>query len=285
MIPTCLVIGGSDNTGGAGIQADIKTLTVFGVNAMSAVTSVTAQSPDGVLSLHHTSSKLVSSQIKAVLNNFTIAAIKTGMLGTYENTLTVIEALRDAAKRKIPIIVDPVMFSTSGKPLLEQRAMLPFIENVLGLSTLVTPNIQETLHIAESMQIADKDEVLLMFEKPDQYTSLIKKFNERLNTTIIFKGGDFYKKGNTVNSFDQSQVLDFFLMNDDLVIHRKERIKSKSTHGTGCTFASSIAAGIAKGKNLKEAIKQAEQFIHKAISNPLWQNKSYTPVNQLWNYS
>lgn len=272
MIQTGLVIGGSDNTGGAGIQADIKTFTLFGVNAMTAVTSVTAQDSSGVISSHHVPSSLLKDQIYGVLDHYSISVVKTGMLGSLENTQIVGEALEQIAPKGIPLIIDPVIISTSGKSLIEKKAIQVLIEKIISIGTLATPNITETILLSEYMGIGNKKSILKVFEKPLENEEFLFKLKKALNTSLLLKGGDLEKP----------IIRDILIHEDKIKIYEKESIKAKATHGTGCTFASAIAAKLALNDTLWSAIEKAQDFISGAIANPIWKEHEYGPVNQLW---
>jgi hydroxymethylpyrimidine/phosphomethylpyrimidine kinase len=242
--PRILVVAGSDSGGGAGIQADIKTITMLGGFAMTAVTALTAQNTLGVEDVLLVEPRFVALQMKVVLSDLGADAIKTGMLGS----AGVIEAVADVCESSaagVPLIVDPVMVAKGGARLLDKGAHDALVLRLLPLASLVTPNVPEAevltgLSITSSRDLERAADALLGLGP----------------SAVLMKGG--HLPGDTVVDL---------LRTADGAEHRFEgpRILSRSTHGTGCTLASGIAAGIAEGLTLQGSVERARQFVVQAI--------------------
>jgi len=253
-----LTIGGSDSSGGAGIQADIKTISAFGVYAASAVTAVTVQNSVRIDHVHHLPPAIVTAQIRAVLEDIGGDAVKTGMLGTpdvVERVATELSSLPEL----VPVVVDPVMVSTNGVRLLEEDALHAFKKNLLLLAHILTPNILEaealTGHMIETvqdMEIAAKQ---------------LLDFGPR---AILVKGGHL----------PHGQVCDVFATPSGTKIYSGSRLNSRHTHGTGCTLASALAACLARGMLLGDAVVAARKFVFKAIESAPALGKGCGPLNQ-----
>lgn len=240
---TILIIAGSDSGGGAGIQADIKTAQAFGVFATTAITALTAQNTVGVQEVLATPAEFVKAQIESVLSDIGADAIKTGMLANAE----IISAVADSlANINSPLIVDPVMVSTSGDKLLEENAIELMQTKLFPLATLVTPNIPEAEILAD-MKIENESDMLAAANK-------ILSFGCK---AMLIKGGHMHgdKLVNLLVTKSGSWKFDY------------ARIHTNSTHGTGCTLASAIASEVAKGTELKDAVKIAGDYVHNAIMN------------------
>ncbi|WP_443944719.1 bifunctional hydroxymethylpyrimidine kinase/phosphomethylpyrimidine kinase [Pedobacter sp. AW1-32] len=240
-----LTIAGSDSGGGAGIQADLKTFSALGCFGTSAITAITAQNTLGVQSVHSVPPEMISDQIKAVLDDLKPAAIKIGMINRPEVTNIIRAQL--LTYPGVPVILDPVMISTSGHRLIEPETVQLLIQNLFPLVALVTPNIDEAEILAD-MEINDVDDMVLAGEK---IVGLGAK-------AVLLKGG--HLSGPIVS---------------DILIQEKKQptilksawIETKNLHGTGCTLSSAIAAEMAKGHELLEAVKRAKKYIASAIQN------------------
>ncbi len=252
-----LTIAGSDSGGGAGIQADLKTFTAFGVFGMSAITALTAQNTIGVQSIFEVSPKFVYEQIKSIMTDIGTDAAKTGMLSNEAIVKTVSNAVEEF---HIPnLVVDPVMVAKSGDPLLAESARQAVKEQLLPLAKVITPNIFEA-------------EALLDVE--------IKNLNDMKEASFdLIKSGCEYVvlKGGHLNI--NSKALDVIYNGKDFQLLESPRFETKNTHGTGCTFASAIAAGLANGSPPIEAIKMAKQFITKAIEQSISLGGGHGPTN------
>jgi len=228
--PRILAIAGSDSSGGAGIQADIKTITMLGGYAMTAITAVTAQNTTGVRAVEALAPAMVGAQIDACLEDIGVDAVKIGMLGSAEIAHAVAERLEALS---VPIVFDPVMVATSGSVLANAETVAAF-EQLMALSSLTTPNVPEleALGGAEAMQAR--------------------------GVTYLAKGGDA-----------EGDVVEDRLVHpgEEAVIWRSPRIHTRHTHGTGCTLSSAIATLLAKGMALPDAIADAREFVRSALHN------------------
>jgi hydroxymethylpyrimidine/phosphomethylpyrimidine kinase len=250
-----LTIAGSDSGGGAGIQADLKAITLLGGYGMSVLTALTAQNTVGVQAIHEVPARFVETQIDSVLSDIGADAIKTGMLANAEIVEVVARKIRQYGVRKV--VVDPVMVAKSGDSLLREDAQAALINRLLPLSLVVTPNLPEA-------------SVLTGFK----VTSLegMKKAAHRIHELgakhVVVKGG--HLKGMAID-----------LLYDGRRFHEIEskRIETKNTHGTGCTFASAIATLLARGERVPEAVRKAKTFITLAIQSGLPLGKGTGPTN------
>ncbi len=244
--PRVLVIAGSDSGGGAGIQADIKTLTRFGVYAATAITAVTVQSTLGVSAIHEIPANIITGQIKAVLDDIGADVIKIGMVGGEDVIAAVAEAVKDFAG---PIILDPVMVATSGDTLLPPSALTALKEKLLPLASIVTPNVPEA-ELLTGLEINNADDLVSAGE-----------------AILAMGAGAAGMKGGHLGSDKEKDGLlsDVLVMADRSAAYKKPRFDTRSTHGTGCTFASALAAGMANGQGVKSAFRDAQAFVHSAI--------------------
>jgi hydroxymethylpyrimidine/phosphomethylpyrimidine kinase len=255
--PRLLVIAGSDSSGGAGLQADIKTACAFGVYAMTAVTAVTVQDTKSVRAIHPIPSAIVRDQILAALSDIGADAIKIGMLGSAVLVKAVADVLERKA-RKIPIVLDPVMISTSGRRLLAANAVAALKSRLLPLAALVTPNIPEAQALA-GMRGTYRDEA------------------ERAGRTLIALGARaaLIKGGHSTRAtFD-----DVLVWERGVEIYAFPRIKTRHTHGTGCTLSTAIACGLAQGMSLPLAVGRAREFVQAAIMTAPGLGRGRGPLN------
>jgi len=240
-VPTALTIAGSDSGGGAGIQADLKTFSAFRVFGTSAITALTAQNSLGVHGVLNVAPEFVARQIDAVLSDIGAHAIKIGML----STAPIIEAVaaRLRAHEGRPIVLDPVMIAKSGDPLLEPAARAALIAEMLPLATVVTPNLHEAAALAGMSVESEAD----MAEVARQILALGPR-------AVLVKGGHL-----------KDAATD--LLWDGHTLHRFEapRLDSPHTHGTGCTLSAAIAAGLAHGRSLVDAVGDAKRYVTAAI--------------------
>lgn len=240
-----LTIAGSDSSGGAGIQADLKTFAAHGTFGMSVITAVTAQNTCGVTKVQDIDCEIVQAQIEAVFDDIRVDAVKIGMVSKPE----IIETIADSLLKYKPeiIVVDPVMISKSGYPLLAPEACETLIKKLLPLATLLTPNLPETEAIT-GMKVKNKADMLLAAEK---IIALGVK-------AVLVKGGHLEDQADDL-LFDGKQEIWF----------SGKRIATKNTHGTGCTLSSSLAANLAKGMNLADAVAASKQYVTEAIAHSL----------------
>ena len=239
-----LTIAGSDSCGGAGIQADIKSFSANGVYGMSVITAVTAQNSTGVYGIQDISPEIIKSQIKVLFDDIHIDAVKIGMVSKIESIKAIAEALKEV--NNLPqIVLDPVMVSKSGFKLLSEDAKDTLIEQLFPLSTLITPNLPEAEEIlnVKIKTLEDMKEAALKLK------NLGPKY-------ILIKGGHL-----------EGDATDILFDGKDFTYFKQERINTKNTHGTGCTLSSAIAANLAKGFSIDEAVKVAKVYITNAIEN------------------
>lgn len=252
---TALTIAGSDSSGGAGIQADIKTMTMNGVYAMSAITALTAQNTVGVTGIFDTTPEFLQMQIDAVFTDIFPDAVKVGMVSSRK----LIEVIADRLKfyKAKNIVVDPVMVATSGSKLISDDAVITLKEKLFPLATILTPNIPEAQVLA-GMKIEDKEGMILA----------AKKISEMYNCAVLCKGGH---KLNDAN--------DLLYQKDGYVWFEGKRINNPNTHGTGCTLSSAIASNLAKGYDLETSVKYAKDYISGALSDMLDLGAGSGPMN------
>ncbi|OOF82097.1 bifunctional hydroxymethylpyrimidine kinase/phosphomethylpyrimidine kinase [Rodentibacter caecimuris] len=263
-IPQVLTIAGSDSGGGAGIQADLKTFQMQGVFGTSVVTAVTAQNTQGVFDIHTIPLKTIRSQLQAVKNDFNIASVKIGMLGTPEIIECVAESLQERPFGNL--VLDPVMIAKGGAPLLQPQAVSALIEHLLPLADVITPNLPETEALT-GMTICDEMSI-------QKAAKSLQKLGAR---NVIIKGG------HSLNS-QSEQCQDWVLLADGgYFVLESPRFYTPHTHGTGCTFSACLTAELAKGKPLQSAVKIAKDFITAAISHPLNIGHGHGPTNH-WAY-
>jgi hydroxymethylpyrimidine/phosphomethylpyrimidine kinase len=253
-----LSIAGSDSGGGAGIQADIKTVTALGGYAMTAITAVTVQDSTGVHGFHPVPPLIVAEQIRIVLADLGADAIKTGMLVSAGCVEAVADALE--AYAHLPLVVDSVMIATGGMALLDDAGIDAMKTRLFPLAALITPNAPEAARLAG-----------IMIETADDLTSAAILLRQAGARAVLVKGG--HLAGETVTD----------VLVDDAGVHRfsAPRIESASTHGTGCTLASAIATGLAQGLPLQDAIVRARGFVREAIRTGLPFGHGTGPLNHL----
>lgn len=244
-IPIALTIAGSDSGGGAGIQADLKTFAALGVHGTSAITCLTAQNPKQVIAIQAATPELVRQQIEAVFAELPPKAVKTGMLFSEEIIQVVVKFF--GSKKRPPLIVDPVMVSTSGALLLKKSAVEMLKQELLPLATLVTPNLDEAQ--------------LLLNEKLSSVEDLrraAKMIHKQFGCAALLKGGHLSP---------MREAVDIFYDGKTELLLSAPFVKGISTHGTGCTYSAAITALLARGHSLPVAAEKAKQFITDAVSN------------------
>jgi hydroxymethylpyrimidine/phosphomethylpyrimidine kinase len=260
-IPKALTIAGSDSGGGAGVQADLKTMTSLGVYGMSAIASITVQNTVGVFGVYDLPPQVVYDQIKVVVEDIGVDSAKTGML----SNAGIVEAVAKAVKDfKIPnLVVDTVMRSKSGDPLLKVADEQALKEKIIPLAVLITPNIPE----AESL-IGFKIKSLEDVEKA------CKKLYLDGANAVLLKGG--HGEGD--------KVIDVFYDGSRFEYLISERINTKNTHGTGCTLSAAISSYLAKGYSLLDAVKNAKDYVYNAIKHSLDIGHGHGPLNHMWQF-
>ena len=252
---TALTIAGSDSSGGAGIQADLKTMTLNGVFAMSAVTALTAQNTCGVIDIMEVSPQFLNEQLDCVFTDIRPDAVKIGMVSSG----ALIETIADSLKRHRAerIVVDPVMAATSGARLINEEAIATLKEKLLPLAMLITPNIPEAQILSE-MQIRHEEDMV----------KAAKHIQQRYSCNVLIKGGHQINDAN-----------DYLQTADHGQWFYGKRIDNPNTHGTGCTLSSAIAANLAKGFALEEAIQRAKDYISGALNAMLDLGKGSGPMD------
>jgi hydroxymethylpyrimidine/phosphomethylpyrimidine kinase len=246
-VPVVLTIAGSDNSGGAGLQADLKTFTTLGVYGTSAVTCVVAEHPGRVLNITPLPPQRVADQIRLVLEAFPVAAIKTGMLHSAEIIAAVSKAIMPALKKSVPLVIDPVMVASTGRPLMKGEA-LRALRKFMALATVVTPN---------------RDEAALLWGGKIEDLATLEE--AALALARDFAGPDVLAKGGHLRS---GQAVDILASPAGRVQRfSARRIPGIDPHGTGCTYSAAIAAGLARGFSVPEAVAAGKRFIARAIRN------------------
>lgn len=239
-----LTIAGSDSSGGAGIQADLKTFSGLGVYGASVITAVTAQNTRGVQGIETLSPTFAARQITSVLVDLDVAGIKTGMLATREIVLAVADALAPIADR-VPIVVDPVMIATSGDALLAPGAIDAYRSALLPIAALITPNL------AEAARLTGRPPAVSLDQMADQGSALIAAGAR----AVLVKGG--HAEG--------ADAIDVFVVQGYVRTYSAPRIATRHTHGTGCTLSAAIAAHLALGQPLPLAIERAKDYLTNAL--------------------
>ncbi len=257
-----LIIAGSDSGGGAGIQADLKTVMALGGYGMTAITAVTVQDTQKVHAVHAIPPAIVSQQISVVLEDIGADVIKTGMLHDAA-LIEAITAVLDAKAKRIPLVIDPVMAAKGGDALLEESAVSSLKQKLIPRATLITPNIPEA-EILLSWKISNSSEL------PDAAKEL-GKFGCK---AVLLKGGHL-----------PGDMITDVLWDGGITQWQSRRVKSTSTHGTGCTLASAIATGLAQGLSLKDSITRARNYILGAIKAAVPLGHGHGPMNHGWKAS
>ena len=252
---TALTIAGSDCSGGAGIQADLKTMTVNGVYAMSVITALTAQNTTGVRAIQESTPEFLRQQIDAVFEDIYPDAVKIGMVSSTELICAIAERLKHYHARNV--VVDPVMIATSGSSLMKSDALQALTEKLFPLAALVTPNIPEA-EVLSGLTIESKEDMILAAE------SISKKYG----CNVLLKGGHFEKTAD-----------DLLFTNGEIVWFEGRRISNPNTHGTGCTLSSAIAANLAKGVPLIESVRNAKEYVSGALAAMLDLGKGSGPLD------
>lgn len=252
---TALSIAGSDSSGGAGIQADIKTMTMNGVYAMSAITAMTAQNTTGVRAIQESTPEFLKQQLDAVFEDIYPDAVKIGMVSSGELIRVIADRLRCFDAKNV--VVDPVMVATSGSALMKTDAVQTLMEELLPLAALVTPNIPEA-QVLSGLTIRGKEDM----------AAAAKQIGDTFHCAVLVKGGHSIHDAN-----------DLLYANGELRWFAGRRIDNPNTHGTGCTLSSAIVANLAKGCSLSEAVQRAKDYISGALEAMLDLGKGPGPMN------
>ena len=254
-----LTIAGSDSGGGAGIQADIKAISANGGFAMSTITSVTAQNTVAVTDAFDLPIPLIEAQLDAVFTDFEVAGVKTGMLSSSMIVETVAQKLREYTPQTI--VVDPVMISKSKFPLLKAEAINSLKHVLIPIATVITPNIYEAELLSEQEIRTD-----------DDAKAAAKTIANLGCQAVLVKGGHL----------DDEKAVDVLYYDGDWSFFEAERIETKNTHGTGCTYSAAIATHLAHGKDLVAAIRDAKTYITNAIQHALDIGHGHGPTNHFY---
>ncbi|MBL6933764.1 MAG: bifunctional hydroxymethylpyrimidine kinase/phosphomethylpyrimidine kinase [Rhodospirillales bacterium] len=255
-----LIIAGSDSGGGAGIQADIKTVTALGGYAMTALSALTAQNTLGVTAIHEVPTDFIAEQMRVVLSDIGADAIKTGML----HSSAVIETVSDILKTcDAPIVVDPVMVAKGGAALLQDEAIAAMKERLIPMAHVLTPNVPEAEALT-GVSIVDRDAA----------EHAARMLSDRGAKAVLMKGGHMTggENDNTVTDllFEDGKLLEVF---------SSPRLDTRHTHGTGCTLASAIAAGLAQNLSIRDSVERARAYVWQAINTAPGYGKGHGPLN------
>ncbi|MDO8679096.1 MAG: bifunctional hydroxymethylpyrimidine kinase/phosphomethylpyrimidine kinase [Acidobacteriota bacterium] len=258
-MPTALTIAGSDSGAGAGIQADLKTFAAHGVYGTSAITALTAQNTVGVSAIHVVPDDIVAAQIEAVVSDLGCDAVKTGMLANS----TIVEAVAAAIESmELPnLVVDPVMVAKSGDHLLDDEAIHALRWTLLRLARVVTPNIPEAEVLAK-MTVRTRDDM----REAARRIAMLKP------GAVVIKGGHL----------PGPEIVDVLLEHGEFTEFTGPRVEGPNTHGTGCTFAAAIAAQLAKGVTLKDAVRLAKEYVAGAMRPGIPLGKGNRPLDHFW---
>jgi hydroxymethylpyrimidine/phosphomethylpyrimidine kinase len=265
MIANVLSIAGSDPSGGAGIQADLKAFSAQGTFGMAVITALTAQNTQGVSGVHAAPPEFVAEQIRMVFADIRVDAVKVGMIANAEIAVVVADALQP--HRGIPIVLDPVMIAKGGAPLLSPEAMSALRQRLLPLATVITPNLPEAAALIDEAEAVDRDTM------QRQATTLLALGSR----AALVKGGHL----------DLSESPDILAIGDDVKWFESPRALTRNTHGTGCSLSSAIAAELGKRREITEAVATAKAWLSGAISeaDALQVGSGHGPIHhfhQLW---
>ena len=253
-LKTALTIAGSDCSGGAGIQADLKTMTMNGVYAMSVITALTAQNTTGVRAIQESTPEFLKQQMDAVFEDIYPDAVKIGMVSSGELIHVIADRLRYYNAKNV--VVDPVMVATSGSALMKNDAMKSLIDELLPIATLVTPNIPEA-QVLSGWNIETKEDMI----------EAAKQIGDTYHCSVLLKGGHSINDAN-----------DLLYANGAMMWFEGKRINNPNTHGTGCTLSSAIASNLAKGFTLTESVQRAKEYISGALAAMLDLGKGSGPM-------
>ena len=257
-----LIIAGSDSSGGAGIQADIKTVTTLGSYAMTAVTAVTAQNTKGVKKITSIPKKIVQKQITMILDDIGTQAVKIGMLHNASIIKSVYKILQKYKLRNI--VLDPVMVAKGGAKLIDKDSIKHLKKLLIPLCTLVTPNIPEA-EVLTGYSISSKEDMI----------KAAKKILNMGSKNVLLKGGHSKSK----------MIFDILASKKEIKIFTKRKIRTKNTHGTGCTLSSAIATCLSQKKNVIKSCKISLKYVNKAIASAPSYGKGFGPLNHLVSFN
>jgi hydroxymethylpyrimidine/phosphomethylpyrimidine kinase len=259
-----LTIAGSDSCGGAGIQADLKSFSANGVYGMSVITAITAQNTMGVLAVQDLEEEIIKAQIDAIFTDIAVDAVKIGMV----SSISTIDAISEKLKQYKPknLVLDPVMISKSGYSLLKPESKTALIKKLIPLAALITPNVPEAEEILREVN-AD----ITSIETVEHMENAAKELYKLGCKNVLLKGGHM-----------QGEAIDVLYDGSEVVHFHSERIHTKNTHGTGCTLSSAIAANLARGFSMREAIKNSKEYITTGIKHSLDIGHGVGPTNHFY---
>lgn len=255
-----LTIAGSDCSGGAGVQADLKTMSAHGVFGMSVIVAVVAENTSRVISIQDIEPNIIADQMTAVFEDIKVDAVKIGMLSSPKCINAVYQKLLEYKPKNI--VVDPVMYAKNGSPLMPESSIKVLLETIVPLATVITPNIPEAECIA-NMTISSRDDMM----------TACKKIRGLGVKNVLVKGGHY-----------DGDAMDILFDGKDFYTFVTERINTKNTHGTGCTLSSSIASNLALGHSVEDSIRLAKEYVTGAIKHSLELGKGNGPTNHFWKF-
>ena len=257
---TALAIAGSDCSGGAGIQADLKTMSAHGVFGMSVLVAIVAENTSRVISVRDLDSDIIADQITAVFEDIKVDALKIGMLSCPETINVIYKKLLEYKPKNI--VVDPVMYAKNGAALMSEGSIAVLLKTIVPIATLITPNIPEAECIAQ-MKIKSREDMI----------TACKKIHSLGVKNVLVKGGHY-----------DGDAMDILYDGKEVYTFVTERINTKNTHGTGCTLSSSIASNLALGHSVYDSIKLAKEYVTGAIKHSLELGKGNGPTNHFWKF-
>lgn len=255
-IPSALTIAGTDPTGGAGIQADLKTFQELKSYGMSVITSVVAQNTTGVQDVHHIPLDMLQKQLDAVFSDMPVHAIKTGMIANIDMMEVIQQTLQH---KQIPLVMDPVMVATSGDALIHEDARIYLQKHLLPLCALVTPNLPETEFLT-GRQITNQTDMM------EAAKTLVHEYGV---DAALIKGGHL----------DDEEAIDFLYNGREMISFSEKRIDTQNTHGTGCTYSAAITAYLSHGDSMQNAVEKGKQFVTAAIRDSFNLGAGAGPTN------
>lgn len=259
-----LTIAGSDSSGGAGIQADIKTFSANYVYGMSVITAITAQNTQGVFMVQDIDKEVVKAQLDAVFTDIDVDGVKVGMVSEIDTIVAISEALKKYKAKNV--VIDPVMISKSGYSLLKEKSKSTLIKELIPLADVLTPNIPEAEAILS--EVKGKN---FTIENLNDMEDAARMLCELGSKNVLVKGG--HSVGEAIDVLFDGKEISYF---------KSERIDTKNTHGTGCTLSSAITSNLAKGIEIKEAIKKSKEYITIAIKHSLDIGHGVGPTNHFY---
>ncbi|MEG1642037.1 MAG: bifunctional hydroxymethylpyrimidine kinase/phosphomethylpyrimidine kinase [Synergistaceae bacterium] len=254
-----LTIAGSDCSGGAGIQADLKTMSAYNVYGMSVITALTAQNTTGVYGINEIKPEFVAQQIDVIFSDITPDAVKIGMVSNIEIIKKISEKLKQYNAKNI--VVDPVMVATSGGKLLNPDSIEVLKKQLISIADLITPNIPEAEVLSE-----------MKIETKETFIEAGEKISQSLNCNVLIKGGHLEESADDLLIYKNGEILWF----------KGEKINTQNTHGTGCTLSSAIASGMALGMGLAQSIEEAKKYVTGALSEGLDLGRGNGPLNHCY---